>query len=127
MQNTIVQMEDYRTHVVITTTNGVHVIPECLVVDWINGKAEPDKDCVKRIIQEWLNDLRRSRGDCEIVSLAEWNSGVPPHNEIVIVELDGKEIPAIAIHGGEGNLPHWKSPDDSKAWAQDKFKRWRHT
>lgn len=48
MQKTIVQMEDYRNHLVITTANGVHVVPEGLVKDWITGDAEPDKDCVRR-------------------------------------------------------------------------------
>ena len=67
VQNTIVQMEDYRNHLVITTENGVHVVPEGLVKDWITGAAEPDKDCVRRIIEEWINSIRALRGDCEIL------------------------------------------------------------
>lgn len=63
----------------------------------------------------------------KVITYNQWQAGIPPHNKIVIVELDGQEIEAIAVHGGEGNLPHWKNPDDSKAWPKEKFKRWRNT
>jgi len=67
MQNTIVEMDNYRSHLVITTKDGVHVVPERLIKDWVTGDAEPDKECVKRIIEEWINNIRALRGDCEIL------------------------------------------------------------
>ena len=50
-------MEEYRPHVTITCKEGVHVVPVSVIKKWIGGDLEPNKECVRRIIQEWAEGL----------------------------------------------------------------------
>ncbi len=68
-QETIVNYEDYKPHVNIYTNDGnVHVLPESLIKDWVTGDKEPDAECMRRIIEEWINKLRALRGDGPIIA-----------------------------------------------------------
>jgi len=53
----VVELEDFKPHVTITCKEGVHVVPVSVIKRWINGDLEPNKECVRRIIQEWAEGL----------------------------------------------------------------------
>jgi len=50
----VAHIDDYRPHVVIQTDDAVHVMPLALIDDWAEGRKDPDPDCMRVIIREWL-------------------------------------------------------------------------
>lgn len=54
MNDKVINIEDLKPHLTISTDNGEHVVPLSLVDKWANGESEPDKDCLKTIINEWI-------------------------------------------------------------------------
>lgn len=58
---TIVNLDEYRPHVVICTDDNVaHVIPQSIVEDWIKGISKPEGLIMRKIIEEWLRHLKES-------------------------------------------------------------------
>ena len=54
----------------------------------------------------------------------EWNTGQPPNEKFVIVELNGKEMEVQAFYGRDGYRPHWKNRKGD-CYAVSTFKRWK--
>lgn len=55
----------------------------------------------------------------------KWNTGKPPNEKLVEVDLDGKIIRVKAFFGRDGYLPHWRSEDETKMWHPSTFSEWR--
>ena len=55
--------------------------------------------------------------------MSDWETGKPPNEELVEVEVNGSSIEAMAIYGRDGVLPHWETQHGK--WPADKFRRWR--
>jgi hypothetical protein len=56
---------------------------------------------------------------------AAWQTGKPPHQQVVEVEDDGRIIRVRAQWGRDGYLPHWESEDRDTLWRPSAFTRWR--
>ncbi len=58
-----------------------------------------------------------------------WETGRPPHGELVEVEDSETIISVRAVYGDEriGVLPHWESEDRDTLWSPNAFSRWRRT
>lgn len=56
-----------------------------------------------------------------------WQTGKPPNEKIVEVELgNGIIIRVFAFYGRDGYLPHWRSETGEAQYSVDTFHRWRY-
>lgn len=53
----IISLDEYRPHVCINTREAVHVVPVSVIEGWVKGTIEPEPECVRQIIREWLDHL----------------------------------------------------------------------
>lgn len=54
---TVINLEEYRPHLLIPTGNVMNVVPVALVEKWIAGEIEPPEDIVRWIISDWLKEI----------------------------------------------------------------------
>ena len=58
----------------------------------------------------------------------DWEYGMPPNEEIVEVEHEGKIIRVMAFYGRDGTRSHWTTPfgeGPQIQWEFSAFSRWR--
>lgn len=52
----IVELDDHRPHAcfVDPVSGNAHVVPRALVESWRDGLVEPDAECVRAMISDWI-------------------------------------------------------------------------
>lgn len=61
----------------------------------------------------------------ELKAMQPWQTGKPPHGQVVEVEHEGRIIRVRAQWGRDGYRPHWESEDRDTHWSPAAFPRWR--
>jgi carbon storage regulator len=97
--------------------------------DRVRIGVEADKSIPVHRQEVWEKILRQAASSAERMEKAEgWRSDSPPNE--VLVEVDdpdhaGGYIHVMAIYGGDGTRPHWRSEDGDQLWPVGTFLRWR--
>ena len=59
----LIDLDDHRPHWVINCGTSVHVVPDALILKWINGTLPLDEEICRRILEEWRNERIIDEGE----------------------------------------------------------------